>query len=434
MELSIEEIKSLDLAKLLSMHYGMQFKRVGNEYIAISPFKEETNASFFIKQQGSHWLFKDFSSGYGGSFIDFVQIKENLNTAKEALIHINKLLAGNIFINKAVHNNTPLAENTYDIQEIYTAIRKNNIDPSRQYLQKRGISDELTQEFIDKGILLYNRAHDSTYCCFAVRGPGGELQCLDNHEIGGQRKFVLGKKHIFSLEFQALKVAQKVFIAEGIIDYLSIKMLEGNNLPGIALLGNIPIFDPQLLSNTKTLLCALDDDKGGTGAILEINAMFPGKQIEFYDLEGHKDPNELLLTVKAKKRTNLTPECKLALYKEFLISANKTELADKWGIDRSYMYDIVQECEEFLLKGFHEKRLGRKSSSKPQTLEQAWKKIEELEQRHYEEAVEKEKYLARSEFLSLRLKWAEREVSEVKGEKQVNDHKRQIKKKKKRRR
>jgi hypothetical protein len=133
--------------------------------------------------------------------------------------------------------------------------------------------------------------------------------------------------------------------------------------------------------------------------------------------------------VKAQKRTNLTPERKLALYREFLVSSNKTELAKKWGIDRSYMYDIVQDCEEFLLKGFQEQRPGRKPLSKPQTLQQAWETIQELEEKNYKEAIEKEKYMARSEFLSLRLKWAERETSEARGE----NHKKQIKKKKNRR-
>lgn len=433
MGLSIEEIKSLDLAELLSVYYGMHFKRVGNEYVTTSPFNEEMEPSFFVRKLNGHWLFKDFSSGYGGSIIDFVQIKENLNEAKDAIIHINRLINGKLFVKKARHN-VPLTDNSYDIQEVYAQIKKNDIDASRQYLQKRGISDELTQELIDKGILLHNRVHDTTYCCFAVRGPGGELQCLDNHEIGGHRKFVLGKKHIFTLEFQILKVSQKVFITEGIIDYLSIKMLEGYNLPGIALLGNIPIFEHELLSNATTLLCALDDDKGGIGGVLEIKEKFPDKQIQLYDLEGHKDPNELLITVRAQKRSNLTAERKLSLYKEFLVSSNKTELANKWGIDRSYMYDIVRDCEEFLLKGFQEQRPGRKSLSKPQTLKQAWETIEELEQKSYKEAVEKEKYMARSEFLSLRLKWAEREVSELRGEKEVKDNKRQVKKKRKRRR
>jgi DNA primase len=433
MGLSIEDIKSLDLAELLSVYYGMHFKRVGNEYVTTSPFNEEMEPSFFVRKLNGHWLFKDFSSGHGGSIIDFVQIKENLNEAKDAIIHINSLINGKVSVKKARHN-VPLTDKCYDIQEVYAEIKKNDIDASRQYLQKRGISDDLTKELIDKGILLHNRVPETTYCCFAVRGPGGELQCLDNHEIGGHRKFVLGKKHIFTLEFQTLKVSHRVFITEGIIDYLSIKMLEGDNLPGIALLGNIPIFEPELLSNAGTLLCALDDDKGGTGGVLEIKEKFPDKQIQLYDLEGHKDPNELLITVRAKKRTNLTVERKLSLYKEFLVSSNKTELANKWGIDRSYMYDIVNACEEFLLKGIQEQRPGRKSLSKPQTLKQAWETIAELEQKNYKEAVEKEKYMARSEFLSLRLKWAEHEVSEVRGEKEVKDNKRQIKKKRKRRR
>ena len=88
MTLSIEEIKSLDLVEILTRHYGMNFKKVGNQHVALSPFTQETEPSFFVNYVDGHWLFKDFSSGHGGSFIDFVRIKENVSEVNDAIQHI----------------------------------------------------------------------------------------------------------------------------------------------------------------------------------------------------------------------------------------------------------------------------------------------------------------------------------------------------------
>jgi hypothetical protein len=102
------------------------------------------------------------------------------------------------------------------------------------------------------------------------------------------------------------------------------------------------------------------------------------------------------------------------------------------------MYEIARECEKILLDTFSGRRPGRKPAGKPPTLEQAWQRIEELEEKYEKEATEREELYCRGEFLQLRLKWAEIEAAELRGE-AVDDRtgpkkKKQIKKKKKRKR
>lgn len=46
------------------------------QWKTISPFTNETNPSFFIKEVDGVEIFKDFSSGYGGDIFTFLQIKE----------------------------------------------------------------------------------------------------------------------------------------------------------------------------------------------------------------------------------------------------------------------------------------------------------------------------------------------------------------------
>jgi hypothetical protein len=102
------------------------------------------------------------------------------------------------------------------------------------------------------------------------------------------------------------------------------------------------------------------------------------------------------------------------------------------------MYEIAQECEKAALEALSGRRAGRKPQGKPTTLEEAQKRIEELEAAYEKEAREKELYYCRSEFLQLDLKWAKIEAAEARGE-AVDEStgplkKRQIKKNRKRRR
>jgi len=87
--LNVEEIKSLNMVEVLNRHYGMNFQITGGQHVSLSPFTSESNPSFHVRQaQDGHWLFKDFSSGHGGSLIDFVLIKEGFSEVSEALGHI----------------------------------------------------------------------------------------------------------------------------------------------------------------------------------------------------------------------------------------------------------------------------------------------------------------------------------------------------------
>jgi hypothetical protein len=223
------------------------------------------------------------------------------------------------------------------------------------------------------------------------------------------------------------------------VDYLSVKTLEEDACwPGLALLGNQVRFDKELVGSAQVIVSALDDDRGGISAFLDLKDLFPHLHIKPFELEGHKDPNGLLMAVKTGRGRKLSPERKLKLYREFIQTSNKSELARKWGVDRSYMYEIARECEKAALESLSGRRAGRKPQGKPSTLEEAQKRIEELEAAYEKVAREKELLYCRSEFLKLDLKWATIEAAEARGE-AVDESKgplkkKHIKKKRKRRR
>jgi transposase InsO family protein len=195
-----------------------------------------------------------------------------------------------------------------------------------------------------------------------------------------------------------------------------VKSLEAAAPPGLALLGNQLCFDDSLLASAEVIVSAMDADRGGNSAVLDLKATYLDKDVRIYELEGHKDPNEFLQAVRSGRSRKLSPERKLQLYREFQSTANKAELARRWGIDRSYLYEVVRDCEETLVESLSSRRRGRPPKGVPTTLDKALERIKELEAQYEGEATAREEFYCRSELLALRLKWAELEAAELRGE------------------
>jgi DNA primase len=447
MDARVEALKQVNLVEFLTEHYGLEFRRRGAAFACRSPFTEDSKPSFFVRLVRGHWVFKDFSSGTGGTIFDFVRMKENLGSFSEALSFIRRLLGHcPVYQVKQSDSAADSSDNTassssdrpYDVAALYERFRQEDPEVCRRYLLSRGIAGDLVETMIQDGTVVHNRHHGCSYCTFAVRDDQGDLKCLDNHAVDGDRKFVLGSKSPFSLEWQEVKRARTVFLTEGIIDYLSVKTLERQPPPGMALLGNQLCFELSILERAEVLLSAMDDDRGGNSTVLDLKEAYPEKEVRIYDLEGYKDPNELLVAVRSGKGRRLSPEKKLDLYREFQQAENKAELAARWGIDRSHLYEIVRACEAALVGALASRKPGRPPKGKPATLAEALERIQELEAQYEQEATEREELYCRSELLALRLKWAEIEAAEARGEKvdeaKGPEKRAHVKKKKKKRR
>jgi DNA primase len=442
---SVEALKRVNLVDFLSRQYGLEFQPKGAAFACRSPFSEDSNPSFFVRLVKGHWLFKDFSSGAAGTIFDFVRMKEGLGSFADALSFLRRLVSGALMSDSGEESGAGScseavagAARRYDVDALYERLRREDPGVCRRYLLSRGIGADLVDGLISDGTVVHNRQGGRSWCTFAVRDEAGRLSCLDNHAIEGKGKFVLGIKIPFSREWAELRRAQAIFVAEGIIDYLSVKTLELTAPPGLALLGNQLLFEPSLLQGGERLLSALDSDQGGRSAVLDLIAMYPDKEVEIYDLEGHKDPNELLMAVRSGKGRRLSPKRRLQLYREFQQAANKAALAERWGIDRSHLYEIVRDVEDTLVESFSERKVGRPPKGKPATLAEAHERIRELERQYEREATQREELYCQTELMAIRLKWAEIEAAEARGEKvdEVSGAKKklQIKKKRNRRR
>ena len=368
MSVCIENLKQMNLVEFLTEHYGLTFKMSGSGYVAHSPFGADTKASFFVRRVEGHWLFKDFSSGLGGSIIDLVGHLEHLSGVGNILRRLKQLVGEGLVFRSSdqVADERPADTRGYDVDQLYHRFREQDPEVCRRYLMGRGIDEHLVEELIANGEVVHNHYRDRSYCCFAVRNASGEVQCLDNHEINGKGKFVLGTKNVYSLDWDVLPHASEAFITEGIIDYLSIKTLEGRDVVGLALLGNQLIFSSDLLSGCTRIISALDGDPGGSSAFVDLVDRYPDKEVTQYPLRDYKDPNELLQSGSRFRR--LSPEEKLELYRAFQRSVNKSKLAREWGLDRSHMYEIVRDVEELVIAGLSSRRPGRRPVDQPQSI------------------------------------------------------------------
>ena len=214
-----------------------------------------------------------------------------------------------------------------------------------------------------------------------------------------------------------MPLSERVFVTESIIDYLSLKTLEGFDFRGVALLGNVLNFNSELFGSAHEVVSALDGDSGGFRAFLDLEERFSNRVIGVYDFGDSKDANQYLQKRKERQKgKRLSAEDKLSLYRDFQRSENKSQVASKWGINRSYMYDIVKECEELILSGFSQRRCGRKPASQPETLAEAFERLKELETENRRIDEERERYWVKNEFMKVRLKWAELETEELRNE------------------
>jgi transposase-like protein len=436
----VEYVKGLDMVDFLSRHYGLDFSGPGGggggHHCCLSPFNGERRGSFFVREVNGHWLFKDFSSGYGGSLIDFVLLKEGFCGVSETLRYIGYLLSGEKAgdvggVSGFVHpppRSSPSSSSSsrssdndkdhgYDIKSLYHKFQRNDIGQCRAYLSSRGICEEVINHLCERGLVVHNILEGKSYCCFAVFNDAGQLRCLDNHQVDGEGKFILGSKHPFSLDWSELPISERVFVTESIIDYLSIKTLEGFSFRGLALLGNVINFSSSHFASSIEIVSALDGDNGGFRAFLDLEESFSDRVVRVYDFGDSKDANEYLQNQqKRKEGRRLSAQDKLLLYQDYHKSENKSEVARHWGINRSHMYEIVSECEELILSGFSQRRPGRKPADQPDTLAEARERLAVLEEENRRLDEERERYWVRNEFMKIRLKWAEHEASELRGE------------------
>ena len=134
----------------------VQLKKTGSNYKGLSPFHDEKTASFVVSPSKQIW--KDFSSGRGGTAVSFLMEIENF-TYPEALRHLAKKYGIEIVEDiqevseeeKENRNHRDLlykiheVANNYFHEELYESEEGQAIGLS--YFRERGLNDEILKKF-----------------------------------------------------------------------------------------------------------------------------------------------------------------------------------------------------------------------------------------------------------------------------------------------
>lgn len=178
----IREIKErLDIVEVIGRY--TQLRKRGKNWVGLSPFRTEKTPSFNVNQEGGFW--KDFGSGEpAGDLFKFFMKKDNLDF--RGALEILAEMAGVSLQRAAPKTNTEAEARREHLLALndsaavfYRMMLTQNPkgEPGREYMAKRGISDEIAEAFQ----LGYTPDAYDTLTNY-LRGRGYDLE--DAREIG----------------------------------------------------------------------------------------------------------------------------------------------------------------------------------------------------------------------------------------------------------
>ncbi len=419
--MTLEELKCVNLVSLLTQEWEMSFQRNGAGFVAISPFREETDASFYVVvSQDGHWVYCDHSDGSSGSIVDLMMRRLGTNDFRTACNAAAALAESSGISVSPTRCDARQVESGRDWEVLLHKLRARDAAPCLEYLNGRGIDEKLVERLIADGVIVLNLMDGSRYCCFAVRDGDGKLQSLFNRQLDGpteREKFLLGHGHPFCPDWKSLANASAIHICESIIDALSILTLDPDAcvlaLPG----ANFDLSRLNLPTDTP-LIDAFDNDKAGRAAGGRLHKQYPERQIKRFEIDGFHDINDYLLNCGHKDdhggACRLTSEERLAISMD---SRPSRVIGAEYSVHHSRICDIRNEAAEVLDKHWSSKRVGRKVKSVSNKDVQETKK-------HLAEQTRRADFLdMRNDWLQLQVKFLEdraQEAAKEKAGRQVN--------------
>ena len=280
-----EKLKTIEAETVLNT-LGLHYEKTGDRLMALASYREENTASISIQKRNGKWLWKDFGSGKGGSWIDLVMSALSLNYI-DAINFLNNIENAEIDNDKknfsfGSQKEKGLKPNGIEI----TAVTEIKDFELIEYLHSRSIT------FIPNWLKQVNYSvikNNKTYLNSAIgiqNSSGG--YALRNKKI----KMNIGKSaySLFSKDFQK----QLIFVVEGMFDGLTVAEKMKDRLYDLIILNsvkNLNGFVLEILSNYKNIILRLDNDESGKEAENKIIRQI--KSVQIYKLNFKaKDLNE----------------------------------------------------------------------------------------------------------------------------------------------
>jgi len=341
--------------------YGVDLKKVGRQYRGLSPFKRETQPSFFVLPDKN--IFKCFSSGHGGDVIKFVALKENVSYVEAARILCDRY---NIQINEdSKSKNDPLYFKRQIASYLSNALLKNTDSDVFHYLKER--FSFLKQDDLNKIIKKFmigiwdSKMHKELVTLYGERKikymrfpkTGGNsfivLPIIENNNVitfmfrslndNSEYKYIYSAEANKSLvdvvyNYNPYEQNTEIYITEGVLDAIA---LYGIGITNVVSLLGLNINDRKLykLNKYNVINLALDTDRSGYRAALKAAQYFmlrnkivylllntPYKDVDeaikagIYDKETIKNKKQLITThIYTRKYKSIDSE---AHYKQWI--------------------------------------------------------------------------------------------------------------------
>ena len=277
----VKEIKKIDL-----LTYFKNYEP--NELVRDSRTQYSTKTHSSLKISNGYWNY--FNGGFGGkNAVDYVE-KMLGYKFPESIEYIIKKMNGRIPVY------IPQAEKRNNVTLILPE-EKDKRNRMKQYLNSRGIDNEIIQKCIEKHLIYEEKHyHNAVFVGYDEMGNARYAGCRATNE-SKFKSDATGSSKQYSFKLESNKKTDKIFIFEGAIDalsYATLFKLYGQNWEDKTLISLAGVYQPAkiieqskvpvAISNylekhpevTKIYLC-LDNDEAGRNATNALKTVMSDK-------------------------------------------------------------------------------------------------------------------------------------------------------------
>jgi len=285
---TIEQAKTVSIPHFLQSIGLEPLKAVGNEWLYLSPLRNEKTPSFFVNTSKN--CFTDFggSDEMKGDAIRLVQLVQNCGF-RDAIIELLSLEPQTLSFSFSGQNVE--SENGLIVTKVQPLTHPALI----QYVQSRGIALNIAYEYLKE---VYYLGNDKPYFAVGFRNDNNGFELRNG--LGFKGKTVNG---VTTFDLSTDTVA----IFEGFFDFLSALQYSHKQAPSITTIvlnttNNLKAVLP-ILAQYRQINACLDNDKAGFQALkVLINRGFNIKDYASLIYPNHKDFNDYLCKNSNKKR------------------------------------------------------------------------------------------------------------------------------------
>ena len=286
--MNIQEIKMIKLQDFLASLGYTPTKQQGNKLWYISPFRQESHASFKVNTERNQWY--DFGIGKGGNIIDLAELLYK-STDVSYLIHqighnVPSMVSASPGVVKPKQSSATF-ENLQVLPLSHPALIR--------YLQDRCIDIEVAKSVCKE---VHYEVNNKRYFAIGFPNCGGGYE-LRNPFFKG----CIAPKDIS--HFYADEPKKACFLFEGFMDFLSFMTLKRKENPQITglrqqnylILNSVTNIHKAIrrLSHYESVQCFLDNDDAGKNAYLQLSKELGNTVADASTLyNGFKDLNEYL--------------------------------------------------------------------------------------------------------------------------------------------